>query len=269
MIRVSHECPVQLFEASNEFNDFDYALAPRVLDHKAYRDFYAGQSKKGRTVWLDTGVFEEGKPRSDDELIECINLINPTHMICPDVLHDAKATIEGVERFTSKFNNPSFQFVGVVQGSTPDEFLDCYFKLAYNPKIHTICLPYDVKFYDKYLDISSQKRFVLARQTIIDFLLARGVILEKKNHHLLGCSDPIEFKKYADRNNYGFITSIDTSSPVLHGIHGVRYTDEGLPCEKIKKLMVDSLDEKLNDKQLEDIKFNLNKFREFLGRGPL
>lgn len=259
---VSHESPVCLFEASQSYNDFEYALAPSVIDNEAYRNFYRSQSDKGRMVWLDTGVFEEGVPRSDEELIWCMDQINPTHIICPDILKDKDATIEGYKRFKDKLDR-DIKLVVVAQGETEKAFIECFEYFTNEDDVDTVCIPHNLHYYDRFLCNSSQK-YVLARQMMVEMLYARHGSYQNysKKVHLLGCSDPIELRRYAEYE-YDFITSIDTSSPIIHGIYGQRYTDNGLPCEKIRQLLIELLDANLNSNQIECIMYNVSKFKDF------
>jgi hypothetical protein len=90
-------------------------------------------------------------------------------------------------------------------------------------------------------------------------LVERGIIRKDVYHHLLGCSLPQEFMSYDD---WKFIQSVDTSNPILVGAEGKRYADNGIdwkPKEKLEYYFEKNLDDKL-----EDIIFNLNKFKSFI-----
>jgi hypothetical protein len=76
---------------------------------------------------------------------------------------------------------------------------------------------------------------------------------------LLGCSLPQEFMAYGD---WKFIKSVDTSNPILVGAEGVRYADSGITFKPKDKL--EHYFEKNLDTQLEDIKFNVRKFKSFI-----
>ena len=266
MIKVSHESPRALYEMSNEFNDYDYALTPAVLDDKEYRSFFKKQSDNGREVWLDSGIFEEGVARSDDEMIKAAKMINASLIICPDVLHDGPATLKGAKRFINRLKKDklNYKIMVVAQGKTEEEFIECFTELS-KLDVEKVAIPYDLKFYDEFLNTNTQKRFVLARQLIIDRLLVLGLV--KHKIHLLGSSDPLEFIRYGnDRDTYKLVDSVDTSAPVLHGMFEIKLTDTGLPGEKRKDLLIDNINTEVTDKQLEIIKYNLKKFKQYLGR---
>jgi hypothetical protein len=103
------------------------------------------------------------------------------------------------------------------------------------------------------------KAQMYGRMEFIRRLVAGGVIRETYYHHLLGCSLPQEFMAYKD---WKFIKSCDTSNPILVGAEGVRYTDSGIGFKPKDKL--EHYFEKNLDTQLEDIKFNVQKFKSFI-----
>jgi hypothetical protein len=90
-------------------------------------------------------------------------------------------------------------------------------------------------------------------------LVANNIIRNDIHHHLLGCSLPQEFMSYKD---WGFIKSVDTSNPILVGAEGIRYADGGLdfkPKQKLEHYFEMNLEDKV-----EDIIFNVNKFKSFI-----
>jgi hypothetical protein len=61
---------------------------------------------------------------------------------------------------------------------------------------------------------------------------------------------------------FDWIKSVDTSNPIIVGYKGVRYEDNGIefkPTEKIEELNEVNLEGKM-----EDITFNVNKFKQFI-----
>ncbi len=62
--------------------------------------------------------------------------------------------------------------------------------------------------------------------------------------------------------SYAQCVTVDTSNPILVGAEGVRYTDNGLdfkPKEKLEHYFEMDLSDRL-----EDIIFNVNKFKSFI-----
>jgi hypothetical protein len=90
-------------------------------------------------------------------------------------------------------------------------------------------------------------------------LVEKGTIRDTYYHHLLGCSLPQEFMAYSD---FEWINSVDTSNPIIVGSEGVRYGENGIehkPKTKIEELFDVNLEDKM-----EDIIFNVNKFKSYV-----
>jgi hypothetical protein len=97
------------------------------------------------------------------------------------------------------------------------------------------------------------------RMEFIKKLVETNVIRNTYYHHLLGCSLPQEFMSYDD---YKWIKSVDTSNPILVGAESVRYTDSGITFKPKNKL--EHYIEKDLSERLEDIKFNVARFKTFI-----
>ena len=82
-------------------------------------------------------------------------------------------------------------------------------------------------------------------------------LLNNTKIHLLGCFLPQEFKHYKDIPE---IFSIDTSNPIVHGIKGIRYTEDGLNSKETIKLV-----DLLNVPSVpDDVFYNIKRFRSFI-----
>jgi hypothetical protein len=58
------------------------------------------------------------------------------------------------------------------------------------------------------------------------------------------------------------IRSVDTSNPVVAGIHNIRYiTKYGMTC-KPSVMLADLIDIELNEDQKEDLQFNVKEYRK-------
>lgn len=96
-MQLAMEIPVPYLSTLSALTDVDYALAHLVLEDEEYRKFYAEQSKRKRRVVMDNSMHELKKPLNIGEVIEAAKLINPSVVIPPDKLGDAKFTYEGFE----------------------------------------------------------------------------------------------------------------------------------------------------------------------------
>ena len=63
-------------------------------------------------------------------------------------------------------------------------------------------------------------------------------------------------------SNYDWIYSLDTSNPVVHGIKGITYKDQGLWDKESQKLF-EMINYDVNEKQVNVILNNIQKFRWF------
>lgn len=93
--------------------------------------------------------------------------------------------------------------------------------------------------------------------------MEEGVLDELKPMHLLGTVLPQEIKQYEDYH-YSFIKSINTSNPVVQGLHHVRYMNNGLE-DKVPTMLHKMIGVKITPSEWTDIKFNIKKYRNFAG----
>jgi hypothetical protein len=275
-IKISHECPLCLLEESKNFNDYDYALCHLFDNHPDYYDFFIRSSKQGRMIILDNSLFETSEMFDNNKFLEYINAIQPSHYIIPDAFMDKDATITNVKLWNKKYK-PQIKYmgksVGVVQGRSIQEFIDCYKEIIND--VDVIAFPHRIPSdilnnFDKSSIKESKELYdtlvlgmhTINRQTLIMRLYKEGLIDETKEHHLLGCTLPQEFLVY---QNYNFITSCDTSSPVIHGIFNSLYKDnnEGI-TRKLPMKVCDLIDCELSDSQKEAIYANTERFKYFI-----
>lgn len=255
-MKISFEIPVNYLEMFSEFTDYDFILAHNLKIPK-YFSFYSKRKKKVFSI-LDNSAFELEKPLEGDVLIDCVKKIDPNVVIAPDVLRDCESTLEKTDNFIrlmEKYNCKN-KIAGVVQGKTFKEYLRCYKWYLNNKKIDLICVPFDVPFnvFDLKVD-SPTNQFMLNRVSFLKKMWLKFSF--KKPHHLLGASNPIEIIFYSGLMDL----SMDTSSPIVHGLHGIRFGLFGLPNEKIKTKL--DFHVKLERYQIKNILYNIEKMREW------
>ena len=90
-----------------------------------------------------------------------------------------------------------------------------------------------------------------------------GIINKNKPHHLLGCAHPREFSFYQGPE-FNWIDTLDTSSPIVHGIKKVRYSDKIGTWSKESTKLVDLLDSVPDAEQEQIIAYNLEKFKSYV-----
>ena len=102
--------------------------------------------------------------------------------------------------------------------------------------------------------------FDLARDFLYSCYYA-NFIKDTDNVHLLGCAIPQEFAHY---RNMPFITTIDTSNPIMAAIEGTLYEPYGLD-QKPKTKIDEVIDSKFDKSQIGKVIMNTKYFRTING----
>ena len=261
-MKISHESPLYLLDESRGYNDYDYCLVHLLETEPEYYQFFKDSLAMGRHVLLDNSIFELGKAFDSDKYAHYIRELKPTEYIIPDVLEDSHGTIDSAVHFLTNYHDLPGNCIGVVQGKTYDEIVKCYRFMDRSADVNKIAISFD---YSYYLDVCPHPNkwmgYTLGRIQTLTRLLEDGIINTKKPHHLLGCALPIEFMFY--RLGFDWIDTIDTSSPVVHGILGIEYEPGGLVTKQSIKL-IELLNSKLTDDQMTKIYTNINRFRSYV-----
>lgn len=262
-MKISHESPLALLPQSRKFNDYDYCLVHLFDEIPEYYQFFVDAVKDGRHVILDNSVFELGTAFDPEKYIEWILKLNPTEFIIPDVLEDTIGTMDSALDFIEKYGDKvkHVKKIGVVQGTDYNELVQCYQYMDDVIKVDKIAISFD---YSYYLDVCPHPNkwmgYTLGRVKVLSRMLEEGIINLDKPHHLLGCALPVEFFFY--REGFDWIDTIDTSSPIVHGLCDIVYEPGGIINKQSIKL-VDLIYSNPTDQQVEKINWNLNVFRSY------
>lgn len=278
---LSHETPIPLLKESLSYNDFEYCLVHLLPTHPEYKKFYFESVKKGRHVLLDNSLFELGESYDPESFAYWIKELQPTEYIIPDAFNDKDKTLSDYENFISKYGNLPGKKIAVVHGKTYLEFKECY-QYFLNAKVDKIAFNFaDDYFKDSYPDEvlisdlkvplywdqipdNDWKKYALGRAMLIKRLIKESVLDLNTEHHLLGATLPREFTLYFDNYIHQYITSIDTSNPIVAGLLNIRYQEPYGLFEKWSMKLVDFIDENPNLSQLKDIFCNVYSFKKFL-----
>ena len=260
-MKISHELPLSLMQYAYEWNDYDYCL-PHLLDQsQQYNLFFQKSKKDKRFIIMDNGLFE-GVEHTVDDLLSKIELLHPNIFIVPDVWNDSITTIRSAKHwiinYSKQLKELDVELMAVCQGRNIGELISTYQTLVDLGYKH-IAFNHSSIAYQELGYEDPLKNQMYGRMEFIRRLVEKGTIHENYYHHLLGCSLPQEFMVYKD---WKFIRSCDTSNPILVGAEGVRYEDNGINFKPKDKL--EHYFEKDLDIQLEDIKFNVQKFKSFI-----
>jgi hypothetical protein len=258
-MKISHEVPISLFEYNNEWSDFDYCLPIFMDKYPEYRQHFLDSRERDRFIIMDNSLFE-GYSHTTQDLLEKIELIQPDIFIVPDEWNDSVITAKNAKHWLQYKMPIRTKLMVVLQGKTVSDihllYKQCidlgYTHFAFN---HSSIVYQELGGSENPLANQSVGRVLL-----IQYLLQQNIIKDHHYIHLLGASTPQEFTFYRDALPT-LINSVDTSNPIICGALGIKYTEIGLlekPKEKIEEFM-----EKDLSSQLEDIIFNINKFKEF------
>lgn len=260
-MKIFHEAPKALFEDVQLNTDGDYALVHLLDSDPEYLALFKEAVDAGREVILDNSIFELGEAFNAEKFAWWVRELKPTWYIVPDALDSLQKTLDQFMSFNEKHPDLPGKRIGVLQGATDDELLFCYDVMA--PHCDMVAISFDYSHWTRPSSLSPDRHLMIRRRFFVDTLMehikggAQYVPV-----HLLGCSLPQEFDAYNSSALRNLIYSVDTSNPVVHGIHMVYYTEDGLDS-KIKIKLHTLIDHKHTDEQWLAVMFNILQFRRF------
>lgn len=276
-MKISHECPLSLLEQSRKFNDYDYCLVHLLEEIPEYYNFFVESLAQGRKVILDNSIFELGTAFDSVKYASWVARLKPTEYIIPDALEDCIKTmdnaLEWAETQIPLLHTgdaplaPNSKMIGVVQGKNYNELVQCYQYMDEVIGVDKIAISFD---YSYYLEVCPHPNkwmgYTLGRAQVLTRMLNDEIINKNKPHHLLGCALPIEFFFY--RQGFDWIETIDTSSPIVHGLRNIVYEPGGIINKQSIKL-VELMHQTPTKEQVEMINWNLSVFRSYCQGMPL
>lgn len=286
-MKISHEVPLTLLKESRVFNDYDYALVHLFAKYPEYYRFFEESLKMGRTVYLDNSLYELGKSFDPGEFLKWINKLKPTYYIIPDTFWDAKGTMyQAMDWFLNwapklECNTKS---IGVAQGDTYEAIAKSYrfmcsmadmvaFTFKFAPDfVSNSGDVFQSMFYSTYNmteinglineENSSTVRDAIIRYAVLRQLRKDGIIDTSKPHHLLGMQNTLFLDNIA--KNYPWVTSIDTSNPIICGMIEKPYAYKGMvgnpEAPKPKEVLADFFEVEPTGRQFQIIRDNVQVF---------
>lgn len=147
---------------------------------------------------LDNGAYEGGAINFDT-LLMLAESLRVDEIVIPDVIKDAQQTLANLYTLIKEVPE-AFKVAAVPQGTTINEFLECFYKVSKMTNVDTICFP---------------KWLGTARPAVIHYLRVHGRLSYKFDYHLMGLDDPTELFAYNGMD----IRSVDTSMPFTYAFH--------------------------------------------------
>jgi len=260
-MKVSHELPPSLMSYSYQWNDYEYCLPVFIDRYEQYRLFFQKARLDKRFIIMDNSLFE-GYKHTEQDLFDKMWIVKPNIFIVPDEWNNSIITLQNAKHWM--INNITYlpegtNLMAVCQGKTIDELITTYQTLIDIGYKHIAFNHSSIAYTEFYSQRKLLNAQMLGRIELIRTLLEKDTIRKDIYHHLLGCSLPQEMLAYSE---FDWIKSVDTSNPIIVGSEGVRYGDNGVDY-KPKNKIEDLFNINLKDK-LEDIIFNVNKFKSYV-----
>lgn len=259
---ISHESPLCLMEESRQYNDYCYALVHLFEEYPEYYDHFRKSLEFDREVILDNSIFELGTAFDSIKFANWVSRLRPTHYIVPDVLENAEETMINYLDFIEKYPDLPGMRIGVVQGNTYSELIECYQFMCDHADY--VAISFDYAFYQAIgVGHSKHHKMMTGRQRFIQMLIDDNIWNDRKPVHLLGCSLPQEFGYYRNVSTHN-IRSVDTSNPIMAGLNNMKYANELGLNRKPKGLLADNLHTSITDEQQHLINHNIMWFRSII-----
>ena len=123
----------RLAKTPEALGTYQLLIAPIILhDKKGYRRFFLEEQEGRQHVIVDNGVIEQGESVDIEDIYEAAHTVGAQLIVLPDTIDDGYATARQAERYLPALRrlDSSMDTMGVVQGTTFEECLECAEKLV-------------------------------------------------------------------------------------------------------------------------------------------
>ena len=261
-VQVSHEIPLSLIDEHQDFiSDYMFVLLHKILEDEQYANTVLDFSDHGEIIYLDNSCFELGESLDNKLLYEWYQRIEPEYVVLPDVLGDYRRTLQRSIEFADNYPEAIPNGMPVIQGSTPDEMIDCYNEfINYSDKWGIIGIPFVYRWVDKDPTLQANERIKLLER------MDRECIDRRFKHHLLGTWQAREFAHYRD---YNWVHSVDTSNPVMAALDGTPYAGIHGLTQKPRSTFDSVYEMKEEDINMDLLYYNVDTFKQIVdGKFP-
>lgn len=234
--------------------DIAFTLTDWILKFPEYQKYYQ-QCKLYKIT--DNNAAENGISSPIINVLSATRAVGSNECWASDKLYDRKETLKLTKEFIKALKPyDTFKVVGIPQGATLKEWLNCYKKLVAMPRIDVIALSkYSVpKCFAK---IAKSDELSKCRIFAVKYLHKKNLVT--KELHCAGADHKIidEIKAY---KKYPMVRSIDSNIMVKLGIHRIKI--DRCQVEPIERL--DHNIKNLDKEQLNIISYNIQKVKEAL-----
>lgn len=205
--------PTTMTRGVAQTSDYLMALPTQAVEATYSYDLLRARERNGSFLMLDNGVSELKRPMRLEELTPFIQQLEPSEVILPDHLGNRDTTLYDSIEAAKMLRSLGYEnrLMGVPQGKTMEEYLDCISVFQKNFEISTIGL-------SKYFPIHAGRQ----REDLLYMIEGRGLLEVRQDMqwHLLGlCENLSQLKAIARR--YTWLRGIDTCFPVLASMKGI------------------------------------------------
>lgn len=124
--------PIDVLTQLNDPGHYHLLLVHEVMEHsRSHRDFWESPEHQDDFVILDNSVIELGYPAPVGVMTAWAGILPAnTILVLPDVIGDMQGTLDGAIATLSSSKRTPDRFLGVVQGTTFGEAMNCAFEYS-------------------------------------------------------------------------------------------------------------------------------------------
>lgn len=201
-----------------------FCLAHHYINDKNYKKHFLQirEQRKDAFITLDNGAAEESLV-THKELIKIVKELKPSEVIAPDVLFNKQKTIENFEQFLDRMISKNLlettKLFACPQGSSKEEWLECYFHMVSNKHVSCIGLS-KIAVPKCWNNATGDTQIGKSRNECVFELFQKGLIL--KPIHLLGMGEHNEFELY-NLLRINEIRSSDSCYTILAALNNIKF----------------------------------------------
>lgn len=201
-----------------------FCLAHHYIQNEKYKKRFLALRSQSPKVWitLDNSAAEHSLV-TEDVLLSIVGELKPDEAIAPDVLFNKEETIKNFKSFVSKMYNKGFlshtSIFACPQGSTKEEWLQCYLEMAASPFVRCIGLS-KIAVPKCWNNAEGDTMIGVSRNQCIQELDKKSWL--GKPIHLLGMGEHNEFDYYL-KHKTPCIRSSDSCYSVLAALNGIDF----------------------------------------------
>lgn len=201
-----------------------FGLAHHYIQDERYRRHFLALRNRSPKVWItmDNSSAEHSLV-TEDVLLNIVAELKPDEVIAPDVLFNKEETLKNFKSFVQKMYNKGLlshtSIFACPQGSTKEEWLECYYQMVVSPFVKCLGLS-KIAVPKCWNEAEGDKMIGVSRNQCIKDLIEKHWLI--KPLHLLGMGEHDEFDYYL-KNRIPNIRSSDSCYTVLAAINGIDF----------------------------------------------